>query len=175
MLGFKYGALRTPGVCLVCVPCARKRMVDGTQVIASCTGTHGRCYTSDAVLGDVLTCTCTNGRCHACDGVLWGEVYFLALAHLVDATQMMGCCVGRGDVYVPRTCTHGRCYTSDGVCRDVFPCLALAHMVDAAEVMGCCGGGMFTVLALAHLQVDDFLTATQSLSLFCRFAISNTN
>ena len=37
---------------------------------------------------------------------------FLALAHMVDATQVMGWV---GDDDVPCTCTHGRCYASHGV------------------------------------------------------------
>ena len=41
---------------------------------------------------------------------------FLGLAHMVDATQVMGWGgVWGGDDDVPRTCTHGRCYASHGV------------------------------------------------------------
>ena len=41
---------------------------------------------------------------------------FFGLAHMVDATQVMGWGgVWGGDDDVLRTCTHGRCYASDGV------------------------------------------------------------
>ena len=73
-----------------------------------------------------VPCTCTHGRCYATscslhlhtwsvlrkswDGVVlgWGGVgmvTFLALAHMVGATQH----------HVPCTCTHGRCYASHGI------------------------------------------------------------
>ena len=46
-------------------------------------------------------------------------VTFLALAHMVGATQVMGwggVGVGwGGDGNVPCTCTHGRCYASHGM------------------------------------------------------------
>ena len=53
---------------------------------------------------------------------------FLALAHMVDATQVMG---WGGHDDVPCTCTHGRCYASHGV--------------------GWGGVGLMTFLALATL------------------------
>ena len=71
---------------------------------------------------------------HAWGGVGgWGGVgmmTFLALAHMVDATQVMGW---------------------GGVGMMTF--LALAHMVDATQVMGWggVGLGMMTFLALAHM------------------------
>ena len=40
-----------------------------------------------------------------------GMMTFLALAHMVDATQVMGWV---GDDDVPCACTHGRCYASHG-------------------------------------------------------------
>ena len=50
---------------------------------------------------------------------VWGGVgmmTFVGLAHMVDATQVMGWGGGwGGDDDVPRTCTHGGCYASDGV------------------------------------------------------------
>ena len=61
----------------------------------------------------------------------WGGVgmmTFLALAHMVDATQVMG---WGGHDDVPCTCTHGRCYASHGV--------------------GWGGVGLMTFLALATL------------------------
>ena len=42
-------------------------------------------------------------------------VTFLDVAHMVDATAMMGVLGwGRGDGNVPWRCTHGRCYGNDG-------------------------------------------------------------
>ena len=78
--------------------------------------------------------TCTHGRCYASHGVGWGGVgmmTFLGLAHMVDATQVMGWGgVWGGDDDVPRTCTHGGCYAR------MMTFLGLAHMVDATQVMG---------------------------------------
>ena len=74
---------------------------------------------------DNVPCTCTHGRCYATSsflylhtwsllrnimgwgGVGWGMITFLALAHMVAATQHQLSC----------TCTHGRCYATswDGV------------------------------------------------------------
>ena len=103
---------------------------------------------------------------------------FLALAHMVGATQVMGwggVGVGwGGDDNVPCTCTHGRCYATscslhlhtwsvlrkswDGVGLGwggvgMITFLALAHMVGATQVMGLGWGGvgMITFLALAHM------------------------
>ena len=80
---------------------------------------------------------------------------FLALAHMVHATQVMG--LG-GDDNVPCACAHGSCYASHGFGGDDnVPCacyashgfgfggmimfLALAHMVHATQVMGLGLGG----------------------------------
>ena len=73
---------------------------------------------------------------YATDGVGggWGGVEmmtFLALAHMVDATQVMG---WGGDDDVPCTCNFD-----------------LARMVDATQVMGWGGVGLMTFLALATL------------------------
>ena len=77
---------------------------------------------------------------------------FLALAHMVGATQVMGwggVGVGwGGDGNVPCTCTHGRCYATScslhlhtwSVLRNIM-FLALAHMVGATQVMGWGGVG----------------------------------
>ena len=43
-----------------------------------------------------------------------GMITFLALAHMVGATQHHGMGWG-GDDNVPCTCTHGRCYASHGI------------------------------------------------------------
>ena len=63
---------------------------------------------------------------------------FLALAHMCDATQLMG--GGGRDDEVPCTCTHVCCYATDGWgCVGMMMFLALAHMCDAMQLMG--GGG----------------------------------
>ena len=70
---------------------------------------------------------------------------FLALAHIVDATQRMGGVVVGWwgcDVKVPCTCTHCRCYATHGVGLwssgrfVMLTFLALAHIVDATQRMG---------------------------------------
>ena len=79
-------------------------------------------------------------------------ITFLALAHMVGATQH----------HVSCTCTHGRCYAISCflhlhtwlVLRNMF--LALAHMVGATQHHGVgwgWGGGVGTItfLALAHM------------------------
>ena len=119
-----------------------------------CTCTHGRCYATSwdgvgwgGVGDDNVPCTCTHGRCYATSsflylhtwsllrnimgwgGVGWGMITFLALAHMVGATQHHLSCTcthgrcyatswdgvgwgGVGDDNVPCTCTHGRCYAT---------------------------------------------------------------
>ena len=117
---------------------------------------------------DNVPCTCTHGRCYATSCFLhlhtWSvlrNIMFLALAHMVGATQLMGWGWG-GDDNVPCTCTHGRCYATScflhlhtwSVLRNIM-FLALAHMVGATQLMGWgwggVGVGMITFLALAHM------------------------
>ena len=65
-------------------------------------------------------------------------ITFLALAHMLDATQLVG------DDHIPCTCTHvGCCATGQGwVGGGMITFLALAHMLDAAQlVRGGWGGG----------------------------------
>ena len=124
---------------------------------------------------DNVPCTCTHGRCYATSsffdlhtwsllrnimgwgGVGWGMLTFLALAHMVGATQhhlSLTCTHGRcyatswdgvgwggvGDVNVPCTCTHGRCYATSSffdlhtwsMLRNII-FLWLAHMVAATQ------------------------------------------
>ena len=87
-----------------------------TQHHVSCTCTHGRCYATPwggVGLGwggdDNILCTCTHGWCYATSCSLhlhtWSvlrNIMFLALAHMVGATQH----------HVSCTCTHGRCYAT---------------------------------------------------------------
>ena len=71
-------------------------------------------------------------------GVGVGMITFLALAHMVGATQH----------HVSCTCTHGRCYATScslhlhtwSVLRNIM-FLALAHMVGATQLMGWGWGG----------------------------------
>ena len=93
-----------------------------------------------------------------------GMITFLALAHMLDAAQLVrggwggddhipctcthvGCCatgqgwVGGGD-HTPCTCTHVGCYaTGQGWVGGMITFLALAHMLDAAQLVGWVGGG----------------------------------
>ena len=80
---------------------ALAHMVAATQHHLSCTCTHGRCYATSwdgvgwgGVGDDNVPCTCTHGRCYATSTFLylhtWSvlrNIIFLALAHLVAATQ----------------------------------------------------------------------------------------
>ena len=65
-----------------------------------CTCTHVGCYATDGVGGggdDNIPCTCTHVGCYATDGVGGGGMTtFLALAHMLDATQLMGWVGGGG-------------------------------------------------------------------------------
>ena len=122
---------------------ALAHMVGATQHHVPCTCTHGRCYATNGVgLGwgwggdDNVPCTCTHGRCYATSCFLhlhtWSvlrNIMFLALAHMVGATQLMGWgwggvgvgmitflalahMVGATQHHVSCTCTHGRCYAT---------------------------------------------------------------
>ena len=103
---------------------ALAHMVGATQHHVSCTCTHGWCTQHH------VSCTCTHGRCYATSCFLhlhtwsvlrnimgWGgddnvpctcthavlrNIMFLALAHMVGATQY----------HVSCTCTHGWCYAT---------------------------------------------------------------
>ena len=101
-------------------------MVDATQVAGW--GWVGVRWGGD----DNVPCTCTYGRCYATSCSLhlhtWSvlrNIMFLALAHMVGATQVMGWggvgmktflalahMVGATQHHVPCTCTHGRCYAT---------------------------------------------------------------
>ena len=65
---------------------------------------------------------------------------FLALAHMLDATQDLGW--GGADVNVPCTCTHvgryARCWVGVG---GMLTFLALAHMLDVTQDAGLGWGG----------------------------------
>ena len=65
-------------------------------------------------------------------------ITFLALAHMLDATQV----VWGGDDNVPCTCTHVGCYAGGpggGGMITMITFLALAHMLDATQMVW--GGG----------------------------------
>ena len=77
-----------------------------------CTCTHGWCYATSWGGDDNILCTCTHGWCYATSCSLhlhtWSvlrNIMFLALAHMVGATQH----------HVSCTCTHGRCYATPWV------------------------------------------------------------
>ena len=62
-----------------------------------------------------------------------GMLTFLALAHMLDATQD----AGLWDVNVPCTCTHVGCYARCWVeVGGMLTFLALAHMLDATQDAG---------------------------------------
>ena len=72
---------------------------------------HVRCWVGvGGVGGDVnVPCTCTHVGCYArCWVGVGGMLTFLALAHMLDATQDAG--LGWEDVNGPCTCTHVGCY-----------------------------------------------------------------
>ena len=86
--------------------------------------THGRCYGNDGCLGLGWGWWSRSLTLHAWSmlrqwWVSWVGVgvmvTFLDVAHMVDATAMMGVLGwGGGDGNVPWRCTHGRCYGNDG-------------------------------------------------------------
>ena len=117
-----------------------------------------------------LRCTWTHGWCYPTVGVgaRWDVSTFVALEHMVDATQQLG--LGRGGMFQPSlhlntwlmlpnswgwgevgcfnlrcTWTHGWCYPTVGVGAwwDVLTFVALEHMVDATQQLGLGQGGMF--------------------------------
>ena len=135
----------------------------------------------------LMRCSCTHVECYATDGVGWGwwrslhvhtcemlRNWCLALAHMLDATQLVG---WGGDDDVPCMCTPVRCYATDALllhrcwmlrnwwgrwwwwrslhvhtCEMLHNwCVALAHMLDATQLVGWGGVGVMTFLACAHL------------------------
>ena len=73
-----------------------------------------------------------------------GMITFLALAHMLDAAQLVRGGWGGGDDHIPCTCTHvGCCATGQGwVGGGMITFLALAHTLDATQlVRGGWGGG----------------------------------
>ena len=93
---------------------------------------RGWCYASSGVGwggDDNVPCTCTHGRCYA-------NIMFLALAHMVGATQH----------HVSCTCTHGWCYATS-----CFLHLHTWSVLRNIMGLGWGGVGMITFLALAHM------------------------
>ena len=70
-----------------------------------------------------------------------GMITFLALAHMLDGTQLVG------DDNIPCTCTHVGCYaTGQGwVGGGMITVLALAHMLDATQLVRGGWGGDFNI------------------------------
>ena len=175
---------------------ALAHMLDATQLVGDdripCTCTHVGCYATGRGWSHFL-------HLHTCWMLRnWsGMITFLALAHMLDATQLVG------DDHIPCTCTHVGCYATGGgwshflhlhTCwmlrnwSGMITFLALAHTLDATQLVGddhisctcthvgCCAtgrgwshflhlhtcwmlrnwSGMITFLALAHM-----LDATQ--------------
>ena len=94
---------------------------------------HGWCYVSSGVGwggDDNVACTCIHGRCYARSCFLhlhaWlvlRNIMFLALAHMVGATQD----------HVSCTCRHGRCYAISWGGVGMIMLLALAYMVGVTQ------------------------------------------
>ena len=115
-----------------------------------CTCTHFECYATGLGWGgdDNVPCTCTHVECYA-TGLGWGGmITFLALVHMLNATQLVR--GGGGDDNVPCTCTHVECYATGlgwgG--DDNVPCTC-THVECYATGLG--WGGMITFLALVHM------------------------
>ena len=74
--------------------------------LATCT--HVECHANGRGGDDNVPCTCTHVACYArCWVGVGGMITFLALAHMLSATQLVW---GGGDDNVPCTCTHVGCY-----------------------------------------------------------------
>ena len=92
--------------------------------------------------GDVnVPRTCAHVGCYArCWVWVGGMLTFLALAHMLDATQDAG--LGRGFANVPCTCTHVGCYARCWVwVGGMLTFLALVHMLDVTQDAGFGWGG----------------------------------
>ena len=122
-------------------------MVGATQHHVSCTCTHGWCYATSCflhlhtwlVLRNIMFLALAHmvgATQHHRVGLGWGGVgiTFLALAHMVGATQH----------HVSCTCTHGWCYATS--------CFLHLHTWSVLRnIMGWGGVGMISFLALAHM------------------------
>ena len=104
-----------------------------------------------------VPCTCTHAQCYATAAFLAGMLLFLALAHMLNATQLLrfllgcycslhlractmlrNCCVSCWDVTVPCTCTHAQCYATAAFLAGMLTflaLLALAHMLHATQLL----------------------------------------
>ena len=119
-------------------------------------------------------CTCAHAPCYATAAFLAGMLLFLALAHMLNATQLLrfllgcycslhlhtcsmlrNCCVSCWDVNVPCTpctCAHAQCYATAAFLAGMLTflaLLALAHMLHATQLLL---AGMLTFLALARVH-----------------------
>ena len=133
---------------------------------------------------DDILWTCTHGGCYATAGVGWGGVgmmTFFELAHMVDATQLLGWGgVGWGrDDDILWTCTHGGCYATAGVGWGgvgLMTVFGLAHMW---MLRNCWGGvgwgglGMMTFFELAHMVDATLLLGWGGWAKLFREACSN--
>ena len=100
---------------------------------------------------DNVPCTCTHVGCYAGGlgrGGMITMITFLALAHMLDATQMVW---GGGDDNVPCTCTHVGCYAGGLGRGGMITFLALAHMLDATQMVWGGGGDNVSRRTLSHL------------------------
>ena len=134
-------------------------MVDATHEVGGGVGWGG---------DDNVLCTCTHGWCYATSCFLhlhtWlvlRNIMFLALAHMVGATQHHGVGWG-GDDNILCTCTHGWCYATPcflhlhtwSVLRNIM-FLALAHMVGATQhhvSCTCTHGRCYATSCFLHLH-----------------------
>ena len=133
-----------------------------------CTCTHvGCCATGQGWVGggdDHIPCTCTHVGCCA-TGQGWvggGMITFLALAHMLDAAQLVRGGWGGGWSHSLHLHTRWMLRNWSGVGGGgMITFLALAHTLDATQLVG-----MITFLALAHtldatqLVGDDHISCT---------------
>ena len=77
---------------------------------------------------DNIPCTCTHVERYA-TGPGWGGgmITFLALVHMLNATQLVW---GGGDDNIPCTCTHVECYATGLGWGGMITFLALVHMLN---------------------------------------------
>ena len=121
-------------------------MVDAKHEVGGGVGRGGVGMITFVALAHMVGATQHHVSCTCTHGRCYENIMFLALAHMVGATQH----------HVSCTCTHGRCYATSWGGVGMITFLALAHMVGATQhhvPCTCTHGRCYATsfLALAHM------------------------